>query len=500
MKILSAIQTRDADQYTIIHEPIASIDLMERASNRFTDWFTGKFDTTGTVHIFCGTGNNGGDGLVIARLLLSKHYQVSVYLVRYSDKLSPDCQQNLERLKQFPGIFINEITDEATYPIVNQGNIIVDAIFGSGLSRPVTGFTAQLIEHLNKQDAVRVAIDIPSGLFADEPSSGTIFRALYTCTFQAPKLSFLLPENGPFVGEWTAVDIGLSQAFIQQTDTQYHLLTEKDIILKRRQKFSHKGSYGHALLIGGSYGKMGAVVLAAKACLHSGAGLVSTYIPACGYEIMQTAFPEAMVNVNTSDKYITILPADLSSYSAIGFGPGVGQYTETGQSLHELLDKAKCPFVIDADGLNLLSQYPEWFNKLPKETILTPHPKEFERLFGKTTNSFERLALLQTKAQELGIIIVLKGAHTAIALPDGTIWFNNTGNPGMATAGSGDVLTGMITSLLAQGYSPADAARYGVYVHGLAGAVAVSYTGQAGLVAGDMIENIGWTIDSLNTV
>lgn len=489
LKILSAEQIRQADAYTIAHEPITSTVLMERASNAFVKWFLKFAAVSNRIGIVCGTGNNGGDGLVIARLLTDYNYDVSVFVVRGSAAASPDFATNWKRLN--PSIKVYEIQDAIGNLSFDAFDIVIDAIFGTGLSRPVTGIYQQVIEKMNLAKAIRVAVDIPSGLLADGPSQGTIVQANYTITFQLPKLSFLLPENFKFTGEWSAVRIGLDKQFIAQAPSQYFLFEKKDLValVKPRNKFDHKGVYGKALLIAGSYGMMGAAVLSARAAMRSGLGLLTTHVPACGYEIMQTAIPESMVSVDASTNFLSTLPF-LNGYDAIGIGPGLGQRDESKEALQELLQQTSVPLVLDADALNLMAAHKELLSLLPTGSILTPHPGEFQRLVGAWTDDFERLKRQQKFAMESKCIVVLKGAYSAIAMPSGEVFFNSTGNPGMATGGSGDVLTGLLTGLLAQGYVSKEAALLGVYLHGLAGDLAAKATSQHGLIASDIIDFI----------
>lgn len=490
MKILSASQIREADAYTIKHEPVLSTDLMERAAQVFCRWFIQLFHTDREVHLYCGPGNNGGDGLAIARILSGRGFVVYTYIVSFTDNYSKDYQINKNRLTKLGNVDLSELRDGASLSTVKENSIIIDAIFGSGLSRPVEGWPAKVIAHLNDQPATRVAVDIPSGVYADKAADGMSFHAHYTFSFERPKLSFFFPENAISVGQWYFSSIGLSKPFFTQTETNYHLVAPSDIHLKPRKCFTHKGTYGHALIMAGSYGKMGAAVLSARAALHAGSGLVSTYIPRCGYNIMQTAFPEGMCITDMHQEILTHLPEEVEKHDAIGIGPGIGQEIHTANMLHLLLKTSEIPLVLDADALNIIGANPDWLSDIPEHSILTPHPKEFERLFHPTNDYADRLELLRTKAQEFKLIIVLKGAYTATALPDGNIWFNSTGNPGMATAGSGDVLTGIITGLLAQGFEPWQAAIYGVYIHGLAGDVAAEQAHERYITAGDIITGL----------
>ena len=501
MKILTPKQIQALDAYTIVNEPIKSIDLMERASNAFVTWFMQQFPAAEKtpVRIFCGPGNNGGDGLAVARLLNRKFYEVEIYLCQIGIHRSPDFKKNLKRIPRRRGVPILTIKETDKFPVVEKNVVVIDAIFGSGLNRPITGYWAQLVKYLNQLPNQRVAIDIPSGLFAEKHTTGIAIQSDYTLSFELAKRAFFFPENYHRVGKTFIQPIGLSQAFIQQAATNNYLVTKTFIksILKQRHKFDHKGTFGHALLIAGSIGKMGAAVLATKACLRSGVGLVTTHSPICGYTILQISCPEAMASVDQTENYISEFPT-LTNYRAIGMGCGIDQTAATQTALFDLLTKAKKSLVLDADALNILGANPDKLATIPPNSILTPHPKEFERLFGKTANDFARNEHQLQQAKKLNCIILLKGANTAIACPDGACYFNSTGNPGMATGGSGDVLTGILTGLLAQGYSPKEATILGVYLHGLAGDLAIKETGQESLLAGDLVNYIGKAFQVIN--
>ena len=493
MKILSTSQIRELDQYTIKNEPIHSIDLMERASVHFCEWFTHQFtDIKKTVNIFCGNGNNGGDGLAVTRILHLKGYDVNIYLCNIGSNRSEDNQVNLDRLAQFENIPVSPINEGDDFTQISPDGIIIDAIFGSGLNRPVTEYWADFLDYLNQLDVIRIAIDIPSGLFADKDTKTTTFHSNYTLTFELPKLSFFFLENQESIGNWIVKKIGLHPDKITSSATPYFYVDKNMIgtLLKSRPKFGHKGTFGHALLIVGSYGKMGAAILSSTACIRSGAGLLSVHIPKCGYEIMQISVPEAMASIDQHQYYLSEIPK-LRNYKAIGIGCGLDKKKTSRAALKELLKKATQPLVLDADALNILSQQPDWYDLIPPNSILTPHPKEFERLFGKTEHHFDRIQLQINEAQKRGIIIVLKGAHTSIATPDGNCFFNSTGNPGMGTGGSGDVLTGIITGLLAQNYPAVEAAILGVYVHGLAGDLAAADLEHESLIARDLNDYLG---------
>lgn len=495
MKIFTSGQIRKIDQGTIEGEPVSSADLMERAANQLLRWHLKMFDRSRRVLIFTGPGNNGGDGLALARLLSLNRYDPHVYNLNFTEKNSSDWKTNYQRLINETSVAFTNLDACEQFPVITSSDIIVDAIFGSGLTRPVDGLAAEIIKLINGSEATVVSVDIPSGLFGEDNSDNNpdaIVNAAYTLSFQFPKLSFLFPESSPFTGEWIVLPIGLSNKVIRNTYTPFAYV-ERDFIaslLKERRKFDHKGIFGHALLIAGSYGRMGAAILGAKAAMRSGAGLVTCHIPASGNQILQSAFPEAMTRSDAHNELISEIN-DVESFDAVAIGPGIGTDKVTQKALHSLLLNRNHPLVIDADGLNILGLNNKWLSVLPQNTILTPHLKEFERIAGRSGNSFQRLEKQVEFSAKYNSVVVLKGACTSVALPDGRVFINSTGNPGMATAGSGDVLTGIILSLLAQGYTPENAAIAGVYIHGMAGDIAAEKTSLEAIIASDIIENIG---------
>ncbi|MBM3416934.1 MAG: NAD(P)H-hydrate dehydratase [Bacteroidetes bacterium] len=500
MKILSAAEIREWDQYTIRHEPITSVDLMERAATACVKWLIENYPDAESFGIFCGKGKNGGDGLAIARMLLEHNYKVTVHILEFGHKGADEFQANLEKLHKLPEADIHFVQSEENLHPVPEGQIIVDALFGSGLNRALEGVTAQLVRHINNSGCEIVSVDIPGGLFTDRSSNGALaVRATHTLSFQCFKPAFLFAENKETVGEIHILDIGLHPDYYKNLQVPFELTDEEIIrsIYKPRNRFSHKGNFGHALLVAGSYGKMGAAVLAANACLHSGVGLLTCHIPKCGYEILQTAIPEAMVMTDFNSSFITKVEDNLSKYDTIGIGPGIGTASETKMMLREIFDTYRNPLVLDADALNILAAQKDLFQLVPAGSILTPHPKEFERLFGESSNDFERIPVALQKARELNCIIILKGHHSFIATTAGQGFFNSTGNAGMATGGSGDILTGILTGLLAQGYSSVEAAILGVYLHGLAGDLAAKEFSMEGMVAGDIIAGLGRAFQQL---
>jgi NAD(P)H-hydrate epimerase len=494
LKIFSSEQVRKADRYTILNEPVSSTDLMERAASACVEWLNNYQDLKNhIVLIFCGPGNNGGDGLVIARLLHEQHINIKAFIPDDTSTKSEDFTANLQKavssgVQLFPFDSVDTISSD-------NNTILIDALFGSGLSKPLEEKYKELVIMINKSNSVTIAIDIPTGLYADKPvdvNRDTCIKADYTLSFQFPKLAFLFPENEFITGDWHILPIGLHPDFIQSEPCKNHFTEFSDIkaILKPRARFSHKGTFGHALLIGGSKGKIGASVIMSRACMRSGSGLVTAHVPECGYPVIQTAAPEVMVSVDADNNYCTQLPG-LDAFSAIAAGPGMGTGKETANMLKHLIQEAMVPLLLDADALNILADNRTWLAFLPKGSVLTPHPGEFARLAGKTSNSFDRLELLREMSIKYSLNIVLKGANTVVCSPLGNCYFNPTGNPGMATGGSGDVLSGLIAGLLAQGYNATEACLLGVYLHGRAGDIAAQHMGFEALAASDIIENFG---------
>ncbi len=493
MKIFTTSQVRSLDQYTIEHEPVASIHLMERAADALAEAYTETFALGRPVLILAGPGNNGGDALALARKMMKFRIDVKVILLCNS-RLSPDCAENkLRLLQQYPAI-ITELTDGFVAPELTSDTIIIDGLFGSGLTRPLTGIFADAVGWMNACSNEVLAVDIPSGLQGERNPDLTvpIVRANHTFTLQFPKLAFMLPDTAPYVGDWTVLNIGIHPDAVLSTDSPFSMLTKSDVqpLFRKREKFSHKGTYGHVLILAGSRDMAGAAILAARAALRSGAGLVTVHSAACNRIILQTAVPEAIFHSDQDEAQISLHDGAMA-YAAVAVGPGIGTSETTMLFLERLLHEANKPCLLDADALNIISQRKHLLELIPQMSILTPHPGEFERLFGSSASSYDRMILASDMARKYQIIIVLKGAHSLIALPDGQMIFNSTGNAGMATAGMGDVLTGIIAGLLAQGYVPAHAAVAGVYLHGLAGDKALNQQSKESLLAGDIVDYLG---------
>lgn len=491
MKIFPSSSIKKLDAYTIEHEPIASIDLMERAAKALTKAITDRWKPETPITVFAGPGNNGGDALAVARMLAERSYKVEVYLFNTKGELSPDCQTNKELVEIMEEVTFHEISTKFVPPALTPQHLVIDGLFGSGLNKPLSGGFAAVVKYINSASAMVVAIDTPSGLMGEENTfniKSNIIRADFTFSLQLPKLAFLFAENAEFVGEWDLLDIELNEQGIEETETNYEMLEIEDIreLMKPRSQFAHKGNFGHALLIAGSKGMAGASILAARACLRSGAGLLTVHAPLCNNDILQTAVPEAMVETDANEMYFAV-PTDTDDYQAVGIGPGLGKNEETEAALLEQLEHCQTPVVLDADALNMLANHRHALTHLPKGSILTPHPKELERLTGKCQDSYERLTKACELARTAKVHIILKGAYSTIITPEGKCYFNPTGNPGMATGGSGDVLTGVVLALLAQGYSAEDAAKIGTYVHGLAGDFAQKKRGMISLIASDII-------------
>jgi len=502
MKIINRAQIQNWDKYTIEHEPISSIDLMERASRQCADWILSRYVLNTPVYIFCGIGNNGGDGLAIARMLLGKGIPVKCYVCKFSETTTKDHNVNYRRLLDLnQKVYI--ITGAGDIPELRSGGIIIDAILGSGLNRSIEGWLAELVLSINQSDTLVVSIDMPSGLFCEDNRSNklaNVIQADHTLTFQVPKLSQLLPLTGKYCGSLHVVDIDLQKDYLKNVDSNLFYIGARMVqgLLKPRNKFDHKGKFGHAMIVAGSYGKLGASILATRATFRTGAGLVTAYIPRCGYEVLQSTVPEAMVEVNMGNDFFE--GSFDHSTKTIGVGPGIGTKEETVEFLASLLNNTTSPMVLDADALNILSSYPELLRLLPEKSILTPHPKEFSRLVGDFSTDEEAIEKQLNFAKAHNCYLILKGANSRLAYPDGNLYFNSTGNPGMATAGSGDVLSGMILGLLARGYAPKEAAIVGIYLHGLAGDIASDKLGEESMMAGDIIDHIGGAFLSLKAL
>jgi len=483
-KIISANQTKQADQYTIENEPILSIDLMERASNAFVDAIETHLNPNKSIAVICGTGNNGGDGLAVARILMWKGYYVQPFLFLINDQLSPDCEINSHKIDN-----VLTVNQDSELPNFGDFDVIIDGLFGSGLNRKIDGWAGKIVDQINESNAITYSIDIPSGMYCDAlPEGNHIVKSDLVISFQRPKLSFFLPESSFFINKWEVVNISLDENFIQSLASNYFLLGRTIAKkVKRRKKYSHKGTYGHALIVAGTRGKMGAAILSGGGCLRSGVGLLTTHIPTCGLDVMQISIPESMCSVDPHAYHITTLP-DLSKYKCVGIGPGIGQAKETREALSHLMNTSTIPLVMDADALNIIGADKTLQALIPDKTILTPHPKEFERMVGPWNSSLDRLDKQIAFSKLHRCIIVLKDADTIITDSEGNTYFSKSGNPGMATGGSGDVLTGIITGLVAQDYTPLEAALIGVYFHGLAGDEAAKSKGMNALIASDIIQ------------
>jgi hydroxyethylthiazole kinase-like uncharacterized protein yjeF len=491
MYILSPQQIALADKATVKNNNISSTDLMEHAATLCFQWLHSRLQGQQIkIHVFCGIGNNGGDGLVMARHLHQHGYNVNCYVVNFSHKRTEEFLVNYNRLKEL-GEWPTIISCESEFPEVAFEDIVVDAIFGIGLTRKPSGFTKKLIQYINSTKVFTLAIDFPSGLYGnnavEDPES--VLKAGHVLTFQTPKLAFLLPENKDYLNTWEVIDIGLDTNFINSLEPKQHFLIKNDVLplYKPREKWSHKGTFGHSLIIGGSFGKIGAVTLATKGALKIGSGLVSAYIPKCGYTIIQTSIPEAMVEVD-NEKHLDYFNFKTSP-TVIGIGPGMGTHEKTVAGFEKFLKENKTSLVIDADALNILAKNKHLLEFLPKNSVLTPHPKELQRLIGPWKNDYEKLEKTKELSKKYNCIIVLKGAHT-ITVQDDSLFVNSTGNPGLATGGSGDVLTGMITGLIAQGYSTLNAAIFAVYLHGRTADLASQEIGYESFTASTIIDYI----------
>lgn len=494
MKIFSAAQLYEADKTTVEKQQITSADLMERAGTQIFQWLHQRLNGAPVpIHIFCGIGDNGGDGLVVGRLLIEHGYNVIVYVVNCSDKRSKNFLLNYDKIKNVTKNWPLLMKGENDFPEINSEDIIVDAIFGIGLNRCPGGWVKKLIQYLNESKAFKLAVDIPSGLYSNAPleDKEAVLKANHTLTFQAPKLAFFLPETAVFAPSFDVLDIGLDLEFLHNSEPLAQLISKPEAqrFYQAREKFGHKGTYGHALIVAGSYGKMGAAILSTTAAFRIGAGMVTAFVPKCGYNILQTAIPEAMVITDKEEAFLSDISFDFEP-SAIGVGMGIGKDKATVGALKKLFTGSEIPFVIDADALNNISENKGLLKLLPKHSVLTPHPGELKRLIGEWKNDYDKLEKVKKFSEKHEVVVVIKGAYTITVYGD-KLYINTTGNPGMATAGSGDALSGVITGLLSQGYDPLLASVFGVYMHGSAGDIASEQMGFEAVMAGDIIDNLG---------
>lgn len=503
MKIFTAAQIHELDKYTIENEPIESIDLMERAAKALTRAIMDEYSSLMPVIVFAGPGNNGGDALAVARMLAENNYTVTVYLFNVNGKLSNDCAVNKVRLMDNRRVknFI-EVRQEFDPPVLEEGMLIIDGMFGSGLNKPLAGGFASLVKYINSSAATVVSIDVPSGLMTEDNTynvRANIIHADLTLTLQHVKLAFLFKENQPYIGRLKVLDIRLSKEGIQKLDANYTMLEENDVrqMIQPRSAFAHKGDMGHALLIAGSYGMGGAAVLAAKACLRAGCGKLTVHSPKKNNMVLQISVPEAIIQLDREETTFSE-PIDTEEYHVVGIGPGIGTSEQSAIAMISQIRRSQCPIVADADALNMLGTHRSWMQQLPKGMILTPHPKELDRMEGNCADSYERLVKASNLAERIQGYVILKGHYSALCMPDGHVIFNSTGNAGMATAGSGDVLTGIITGLLARGYKQAEACLLGMYLHGLAGDIAAKELGEESLIASDLIQYLPKAFKRLN--
>jgi len=494
VKIFSKEQIYEGDKLTAEKQNITSTELMERAGIQIFNWLHIRMQGAPVpIHVFCGIGNNGGDGLVVARHLITHGYNVKTYVVNCSDKRSKDFLVNYDRIKETTKEWPTMLTCKEEFPQIHKDDIIIDAIFGIGLNRPVDEWVAQLFMHFRTSQAYTLSVDIPSGAFTDKvvDNEDSVVWSNHTLSFQSPKLIFFLPDTAKYSLQWEVIDIGIDKEFLFNTETKVVLIGKHEVLpmYQPREKYSHKGTYGHVLIFGGSYGKIGATLLASRAALASGAGLITTFVPKCGYSILQTALPEAMVITDTNEEIITNVNFEIEP-TVIGLGIGMGTDPKTVAALEKFLKSNKAPLVIDADGLNIISKKKTLLKLLPKQSVLTPHPKELERLIGKWKDDFDKIKKVKAFSKKHDVIIVMKGANT-ITVYNEICHINTTGNPGLATAGTGDVLTGIITGIIAQGYNPLQATLFGVYLHGRSADIAIEDFGYQSLIASHVIEALG---------
>lgn len=493
MKIFPPEAIADIDRATCEAQGIDSLELMEKVASAVSCEIISRFMPSQRIVVIAGPGNNGGDALAAARMLLEQGYKrLEIYLFNIKDRLSHDCNEERKKLIAIEGIKFTEVTKGFTPPVLNSGVVVLDGLFGSGLKTPLDGGFKALARYINESKAFTISIDIPSGMFCEWNAAANrrdMVHAKLTLAISIPHISFFFEEMADVVGEWQIIDIDLDKKAVREAPDRFHLMEEyyAHRFLKPRHIFSAKRDFGSVMIMAGSMGMMGAAAMAAKAAMRSGAGLVTVHSARCGMSVVQSSVNEVMFEPDKNDRFITDMRLH-HAHKVVGVGPGIGTYDETINALEGLLKNASAALVLDADALNCIAKRPSLLSLIPAMSVLTPHKGEFDRLFGEHTSDEGRLLKAIEMAQYYSLIIVLKGHYTATVRPDGKVYFNSTGNPGMATAGSGDVLTGVISALIAQGYEPEIAASLGVYIHGLAGDMAAEDKGEYGMTAGDIIE------------
>lgn len=495
MKLPNAHQLKELDAYTIQKKEITSAELMETASRQIAKFiYEHIYQNERPIVVFAGPGNNGGDGLAVARLLNHKGINnIHVFLFNTNNSLSEDCHTNAERLRnECPDVDFTEVKQQFEAPKLSTDTIIIDALFGTGITKPLSGGFASLVQFINAAGAETISIDMPSGLMCEDNtynSPSAIARAATTLTVGLPKLALLLADNQRYTGQTYVLPIGLEYEALNDMEINFFITERHEIknMLKQRPAFGHKGTFGNALLIASKYGMAGAAVLAAKACLRTGVGKVTIHTPKCNNNILQIAVPEAVLHHDT-DEHLFATPFNSDKYQGIAIGPGIGTDKRTALALIEQISHTATRLVIDADAINILGDHRGWIAQVPKGTIFTPHPIEMQRLGICNSDSFSILLEAINIAKTHHFYVILKGHYTAVCTPEGKAYFNPTGNSGMATAGSGDVLTGIILSLVAQKYTALNACRLGVYLHGLAGDLAAKNLGEQCITASDLID------------
>jgi NAD(P)H-hydrate epimerase len=493
MKIFSAAQIKACDAYTIHATNISSLELIERAASACAQYILGKYNKECAFVVLCGMGNNGADGLALAHILLQNGYAVKIFLLQHKNESTPENKTLINKILRINAALIDYVRPETFLTDLPESVVIIDAILGTGLSRSVEHWLEEFFNHINQLPNHKISIDIPSGMPADTlpNKDSAIILAQITLSFQFFKRSFLHSETAKYCGLIEILDIGLHPTFIEATHTHYQTIEETNLVslIKSKPNFSYKNQHGHTFIVGGTKGKSGAIVLATNSALRSGVGLVTSIIPEQCYYPIQTIAPEAMCQTS-GDDYIE----NITGYEAadsIGIGIGMGTQELTIKAFSQFIEACNIPCVFDADALNILSLHNELMNKIPENSILTPHVGECERLFGKSANSMQMVENIRMQAMRYRVCIVLKGHRTVIATPDGDCFYNLTGNAGMAKGGSGDVLTGLLAGLLAQGYTSIQSALLGVYLHGLAGDIAALDMGQQAMNANDIINRLG---------
>jgi len=500
MKLFTLEDILGIERQTLTQENTKFHDLVERVGNAAANEIASHWRPSVRTVIFAGPGNDGAYALMTASSLLERGYVPHIYLFNIGgNSLNDECRRCRDILRaKYSSDVLEEVVTKFNIPELGVSDLVIDGLFGPELRQPLTGGFMSLVRYINESGATVVSLDMPSGMCGDwnhNVSARNVVKADVTLALQYPRLPFFFADFAGLAGQWRVLDIGYSREAAENRQSSFYLIEDDEVrsLLKPREPFSNKSDYGSACLVAGSYGMVGASVLACMGALRAGAGKVTVYGPQCSFSVVQTAAPEAMFMSDKSHHEISDITLP-DTFSAIGVGPGIGTSEATVDALDSFIKRYRSPLVLDADALNCIALRPALLNHIPVLSVITPHAGEFDRLFGKQSSHEARLLKAVEVSRKYNLLILLKGHYTTLVRPDGKIYINSSGSPAMATPGSGDVLTGVLTAFMAQGYKPEVAALIAAFVHGRAGELASLRHGQYGVIASDIVNCIGEAI------